>query len=72
MKFVKNFLLYCLMTGGVLFWFFVLVAITSQMHGVVKYDCSIAEISPDYPPEVKAECRRIMYEKSAMQYKATT
>jgi hypothetical protein len=23
------------------------------------YDCSIAEISPDYPIEVKNECRRI-------------
>ena len=23
------------------------------------YDCSLAEISPDFPPEVKAECRRI-------------
>lgn len=22
------------------------------------YDCSIAEISPDYPQEVKDECRR--------------
>lgn len=23
------------------------------------YDCSIAEISPDYPPKVKEECRKI-------------
>jgi len=25
----------------------------------VIYDCSLAEISPDYPPEVKNECRRL-------------
>jgi hypothetical protein len=25
--------------------------------GVVVYDCSIAEISPDYPIEVKKKCR---------------
>jgi ATP/ADP translocase len=28
-------------------------------HGTKVYDCSIAEISPDYPIEVKNECRRI-------------
>jgi hypothetical protein len=28
-------------------------------HGLVRvYDCSISEISPDYPPEVKQECRK--------------
>ena len=27
------------------------------------YDCSIAEISPDYPVEVKNECRKIRAEK---------
>lgn len=28
-------------------------------HGTKVYDCSLAEISPDYPIEVKNECRRI-------------
>jgi hypothetical protein len=28
-------------------------------HMVVKYDCSIAEISPDYPIEVKEGCRKL-------------
>lgn len=27
------------------------------------YDCNLAEISPDYPPQVKQECRRIRYEQ---------
>lgn len=27
------------------------------------YDCSIAEISPDFPIEVKQECRRVRSEK---------
>ena len=30
---------------------------------VVVYDCSLAEISPDYPQEVKAECRRLRMEE---------
>ena len=27
-------------------------------HLTVKYDCSIAEISPDYPVAVKEACRK--------------
>ena len=27
---------------------------------LVRYDCSIAEISPDYPVAVKEECRKRM------------
>ena len=29
---------------------------------VVRYDCSISEISPDYPVEVKEACRRLRAE----------
>ena len=29
---------------------------------VVKYDCSIAEISPDYPVAVKEGCRKLRAE----------
>jgi hypothetical protein len=28
-------------------------------HRVVVYDCSISEISPDFPISVKEECRRL-------------
>ena len=31
----------------------------SHPHMVVKYDCSIAEISPDYPVAVKDGCRKL-------------
>ncbi len=42
--------------------FLVVVASLAAMffqprHIVVKYDCSLAEISPDYPHEVKHRCR---------------
>lgn len=29
---------------------------------VVVYNCSISEISPDYPPKVKEECRKLRAE----------
>ena len=28
-------------------------------HGVIVYDCRLAEISPDYPIDVKNECRKL-------------
>jgi hypothetical protein len=27
-------------------------------HGTVVYDCRLAEISPDFPPDVRNECRK--------------
>ena len=30
---------------------------------VIRYDCSISEISPDYPIEVKEQCRKLRAEK---------
>ena len=30
---------------------------------VVVYDCSLSEISPDYPIEVKQQCRQLRAEK---------
>jgi hypothetical protein len=37
-------------------WVIVLTAM--PRHGVIRYDCSIAEISPDFPPDVRNECRK--------------
>jgi len=30
---------------------------------VIRYDCRIAEFSPDIPPDVRAECRRQVIER---------
>jgi len=32
-------------------------------HVTVRYDCSISEISPDYPIEVKEACRKLRANK---------
>jgi hypothetical protein len=41
----------------ILFWVVVLMSIPK--HGTVVYDCRLAEISPDYPIEVKEKCRKL-------------
>jgi hypothetical protein len=37
--------------------FAIFIALNQPKYKV--YDCSLSEISPDYPIEVKEECRRI-------------
>jgi hypothetical protein len=41
----------------------VILANADWNNRTVVYDCSIAEISPDYPQEVKNECRRLRIEE---------
>jgi hypothetical protein len=41
--------------------FLIVVLYDYAPHGKV-YDCTLAEISPDYPIEVKQECRRLLKE----------
>jgi hypothetical protein len=36
--------------------------VTVHPHVTVKYDCSISEISPDYPIAVKEGCRKLRAE----------
>lgn len=60
MTFLKNFIKWLLLIGGMIFWFTVLVGLASSQSGNGKvYDCTLAEISPDFPIEVKEECRRL-------------
>jgi hypothetical protein len=39
--------------------FALIVLIMPKKGDVVRYDCSISEISPDYPIEVKEQCRKL-------------
>lgn len=36
-----------------------LLSIDNEAPRVIRYDCSIAEISPDYPIQVKEDCRAL-------------
>ena len=36
------------------------------------YDCTLAEISPDYPIEVKEECRRLLREYNSKENRLQT
>lgn len=50
---------------GIAFMFWIYLTYTLwPMHGIIRYDCTIAEISPDFPPEVKNDCRKLIYNNS--------
>ena len=36
-----------------------IIVFNSDMPTRQYYDCSIAEFHPDYPPQVREECRRL-------------
>ena len=38
----------------------------------VVYDCSMAEFHPDFPPQVKEECRKLRYENWKLQNEKNT
>lgn len=36
-----------------------LIVLGNQLPGQRVYDCSMAEFHPDFPPQVKEECRKL-------------
>jgi hypothetical protein len=46
-----------------------IIAVFGDFYPTGKvYDCTLAEISPDYPIEVKNECRRLLKEYNDKEY----
>ena len=47
----------------VLFGFVITEGLDAEFSRVIKYNCDIAEISPDFTPAMKQECRKLRIEK---------
>ena len=46
----------------VLFGFVIVLGLDAEFSRVIKYNCDIAEISPDFTPAMKQECRKLRIE----------
>lgn len=57
METIKLVVKWLLLIGGMIFWFF--VAVSYLQPDEVIYNCELAEISPDFPPEARNECRKL-------------
>lgn len=53
---------YLVLTLGFFALLFFMYWNATHPYMVIRYDCSIAEISPDYPTEVKEGCRKLRAE----------
>jgi len=42
---------------------FCLLMSDDDRHDMKKYDCTISELSPDYPVQVKEACRKLRAER---------
>jgi hypothetical protein len=62
-----DFLLVVLLGAGVLA--FGLYMAIAYPHITVRYDCSISETSPDFPIEVREQCRKLRAENSLQKPK---
>ena len=49
--------------GAIIIAFAFFITFMPKKGDVIKYDCSISEISPDFPLEVKEQCRKLRAEK---------
>jgi hypothetical protein len=57
----RQILLFCLLV--IAYCAIIYFVLTVPVHGTRVYNCSIAEISPDYPLDVKQECRKLNAKK---------
>ena len=60
----ENLDFYCVMLLGIAGVIFAIYWNYTHPRIVVKYDCSISEISPDYPIPVKEACRKLRAENN--------
>jgi hypothetical protein len=58
----ENFDFYSVVIIGIAGVIFAIYWNYTHPHLVVRYDCSISEISPDYPVQVKEACRKLRAE----------
>jgi hypothetical protein len=55
-----------------LFWIVVLAIIPWEETDHYYYNCDLAEISPDFPPKAREECRDLRREQWIKQHRNTS
>lgn len=54
---------FIILAGASILAFACIIMFGPKKGDVIRYDCSIAEISPDFPVEVREQCRKLRAEK---------
>ncbi len=61
---IKLVVIYSLAISGLIAWLLFALRIINSAERIIVYDCRIAEISPDFPPQVREDCRKLILENS--------
>lgn len=67
MTIIKDMFLVLLLFLAVYLAFYLGMRHETTEQRIARYDCRMAEFVPDFPPEVRAECRRRTLEKINQQ-----
>jgi hypothetical protein len=71
---IKLIVLYALAISGLIAWltFVLRVAIMARTEErIIVYDCRMAEISPDFPPQVREDCRKLILQNNTKRSNIT-
>lgn len=61
---IKLIVLYTLAISGLIAWSIFALRMTTSGERIIVYDCRIAEISPDFPPQVREDCRKLILQNN--------
>ena len=69
---IKLIVLYTLAISGLIAWSIFALRMTTSGERIIVYDCRIAEISPDFPPQVREDCRKLILQNTNKRLNTTT
>ncbi len=67
MHIVKDIFYVFVLFAAVYFSFYLAHRNETLEEKMARYDCRLSEFLPDFPPEVRAECRRLVIERINQQ-----
>lgn len=68
---IKLIVLYTLAISGLIAWSIFALRMTTSAERIIVYDCRIAEISPDFPPQVREDCRKLILQNTNKRLNTT-
>lgn len=68
---IKLIVLYALAISGLIAWSIFALRMATSGERIIVYDCRIAEISPDFPPQVREDCRKLILQNNTKRSNIT-
>ena len=63
--------LYTFAVSGLIAWSIFALRMINSSEKIIVYDCRIAEISPDFPQQVREDCRKLILQNTTKRFNTT-